>query len=57
MAHSSMTAESRIKAIENKYNKKIKRLLDRYKDKTMQELWEALDELKAKMKVEWDEIQ
>lgn len=42
--------------IENKYSRKIGKLLERYQDKTMQEFWMEADKLKAKMKEELAEI-
>lgn len=42
--------------IENKYSRKVDKLIQRYQDRTMQELWEELDKLKAKMKEELAEI-
>lgn len=41
--------------IERKYSKKVDKLLKEYWDKPMGELWKALDELKAKMKIELEE--
>ena len=41
--------------IEAKYDAKVKRVLRKYKDKTMGELWKKLDELKAQMKVELEQ--
>lgn len=42
--------------IENKYSRKVDKLIQRYQDRTMQELWVELDKLKAKMKEELAEI-
>lgn len=36
--------------IEAKYDAKVKRAIRRYNDRTMEELWQALDKLKAKMR-------
>lgn len=41
--------------IEAKYDAKIRRTIRRYRDRTMGELWEALDKLKAKMRAEMEE--
>lgn len=41
--------------IEAKYNEKIKRAIRRYNDRTMEELWKALDKLKAKMRQEMED--
>ena len=41
--------------IEAKYNAKIKRTIRRYRDRTMGELWKALDKLKNKMRAELEE--
>lgn len=42
--------------IENKYSRLVEKLFKRYADRTMGELWKKLDELKAKMKKELEEI-
>lgn len=42
--------------IENKYSRKVDKLIQRYQDKTMQELWVELDKLKEKMRKELAEI-
>lgn len=45
-----------LSTIENKYSRKIEKLLVKYADKTMSELWVELDKLKANMKKEMEEI-
>lgn len=42
--------------IENKYSRRVDKLIQRYQDKTMQELWVELDKLKEKMRKELAEI-
>ena len=42
--------------IENKYSRKVAKLLEKYKDRTMEEFWKEADKLKAKMKEELAEI-
>lgn len=48
----------RMHRLEKKYSKIIEKVLKEYKDKdkTMGELWEALDKIKAEMKEEMDAI-
>lgn len=53
MAKKSKVLQNRL---ERKYNKLVADVLEKYKDKTMGELWEALDNLKAQMKEELDAI-
>ena len=45
-----------LQTIENKYSRKIAKLLERYKDRTIEEFWMEADKLKAKMKEELAEI-
>lgn len=45
-----------LSTIENKYSRKIAKLLVKYADKTMEEFWVEADKLKAKMKKEMEEI-
>lgn len=45
-----------LKIIEKKYDKLIAEVLEKYRDKTMEELWGALDELKQQMGQEINEI-
>ena len=47
---------SKFKELENKYSKKIGKLLDKMKNNTMEELWVELDKLKDKMQKEMNEI-
>lgn len=42
--------------IERKYQKKIDKLMTEYQNKTMGELWVALDNLKEEMRKEWDGV-
>ena len=46
--------EKQLKAIEKKYSKIIAEILKEYNDKTMQELWDRLEEVKAEMKKEME---
>jgi hypothetical protein len=46
----------KLKAIEKKYDKLIGDMLEEYSDKTMEELWGALDRLKEQMGQEINEI-
>ena len=46
--------DKQLKTIEKKYGKIIKDTLNEYNDKTMQELWERLDVIKAEMKQEME---
>ena len=52
-----MPRKKTLESIEKKYSKKIDKLLIKYADKTMGELWEELDKLKEKMRVELAEIE
>lgn len=45
-----------LQTIENKYSRKVAKLLERYKDRTIEEFWKEADKLKAKMKEELAEI-
>ena len=51
-----MARAKTLKDIENKYSKKIDKLLDKMQNATMGELWVELDKLKDKMQKEMDEI-
>ena len=54
-----MARAKRIKTKENviaKYDRKVRKLLNEYQDKTMGELWAELDKLKAKMAEELKEF-
>lgn len=54
-----MARAKRIKtqaSVEAKYSKKIARLLNKYADRTMKELWVELDKLKERMAVELAEF-
>lgn len=42
--------------IRNKYTRKVAKVLRDYQDKSMEELWKKLDEVKEKMRVELNEI-
>ena len=42
--------------IKNKYTRKVAKVLRYYQDKTMEELWKKLDELKENMREEMKEI-
>lgn len=50
-----MNKEIQLAIIEAKYNEKVKRTIRRYRERTMGELWKALDKLKDKMRAEMEE--
>ena len=51
-----MARAKTLKEVENKYSKKIGKLLDKMKNNTMEELWIELDKLKDKMQKDMNDI-
>lgn len=55
MEQKAINKEIQLAIIEAKYNEKVKRTIRRYRERTMGELWKALDKLKDKMRAEMEE--
>ena len=55
MEQKAINKEVIMAQIEAKYDAKVKRIVRRYQNKTMEELWHKLDELKAQMKAEMEQ--
>lgn len=55
MEQKAINKEIQLAIIEAKYNEKVKRTIRRYRERTMGELWQALDKLKDKMRAEMEE--
>lgn len=55
MEQKAINKELQLAIIEAKYNEKVKRTIRRYRERTMGELWQALDKLKDKMRAEMEE--
>lgn len=51
------TYEDKMRLLENKYERKIAKTFKAYGNKTMGELWEALDKLKEEMRKEVEELE
>lgn len=51
------TFEDKMRLLENKYERKIGKTFKAYGNKTMAELWEALDKLKEEMRKEVEELE
>lgn len=55
MEQKAINKEVIMAQIEAKYDAKVKRIVRRYQNRTMEELWHKLDELKAQMKAEMEQ--
>lgn len=55
MEQKAINKEVMMAQIEAKYDAKVKRIVRRYQNRTMEELWHKLDEIKAQMKAEMEQ--